>query len=184
MGNVYSSRREMKGLSDRLSDLERVVEHLESLVLSPEQGLPEPVFGLLSRLTPLLGVDLLIKDALGSTLLTWRHDKSYGPGWHVPGGIVRYKEKVLHRIQEVARLELRAQVEIEPTPLTVEEFLMHDRVDRAHIVSMLFRCQLLVPLDDSSRFNPEAPKSGCWQWHRRCPDNLIREQLRYEPYLR
>jgi len=142
--SYHRSRREAKGLSERLSHLQRVVDELETLIPSPEQGLPEPVFCLLSRLTPLVSVDLLIKDLVGRTLLTWRHDGSYGPGWHVPGGIVRYKETTAHRIQEVARVELGAQVDFEADPVSVHEIFRRTRTDRGHIVSMLFRCRLLT----------------------------------------
>jgi colanic acid biosynthesis protein WcaH len=174
---------EAKSLSDKLVDLQRVVAELESLVPSPQDGLPEPVFRLLSRLTPLVSVDLLIKDATGRTLLTWREDDSYGPGWHVPGGIVRYRETVATRIQEVARLELGAQVDFEPTPLSIQEFLRANTRDRAHTVSMLYRCRLLTSLDEDVRFDPAAPKPGGWRWHRACPENLIPEQSAYEGYL-
>ena len=170
-------------MSERLSDLQRAVDELESLIPSPQQGLPEPVFRLLSRFTPLLSVDLLIKDVGGQTLLTWRHDEFYGPGWHVPGGIVRYKESAVHRIAEVARLELRAQVESEPVPLSIQEFIRPNRTDRGHIVSMLYRCRLLTALDDRLRFNLGIPSPGHWQWHSSCPKDLIQEQRPYERYL-
>jgi colanic acid biosynthesis protein WcaH len=179
----HFNRMESKDLPKRAPDLQRLVEQAESLVPSPQEGLPDSVFGLLSRISPLVVVDLLIKNEDGQTLLTWRHDESYGPGWHVPGGIVRYKETTKHRIEEVARLELRARVEIDPKPITIEEFLRPGRNDRGHIVSMLFRCRLLTLLDDSLRFNPDAPRAGQRQWHRDCPYNLIREQLPYQPFI-
>jgi len=175
---------EPKSLPDKLVDLQRVVAELESLVPSPQDGLPEPVFRLLSRLTPLVSVDLLIKDATGRTLLTWREDDSYGPGWHVPGGIVRYKESAVHRVHEVARIELGSQVEVEPIPLSIQEFLRPNKIDRAHIISMLFRCRLISTLDDSLSFDPGGPRPGQWQWHASCPLNLIQEQRPYERYLR
>lgn len=176
--------KELKGLPENVSDMQRVVDELESLVPAPQEGLPEPVFRMVSHFTPLLSVDLLVKDPAGRTLLTWRQDESYGPGWHVPGGIVRYKESAVHRVHEVARIELRAQVDVEPIPLSIQEFLRPNRTDRAHIVSMLFRCHLTTALDDSLRCDPEAHRSGHWQWHRSCPDNLIQEQRPYEPYFR
>lgn len=183
VGPISRSRKEPKGLSEKMSDLQRVVDELESLAPSPEQGLPEPVFCLLSRLTPLVSVDLLIRDTVGRTLLTWRHDGSYGPGWHVPGGIVRYKESAVHRIQEVARVELGAQVEAESVPLSIHEIFRPMRTDRGHIVSMLFRCRLLTTPDDKLRFDPEAPMPGHWKWHTGCPHNLIQEQRAFEPYF-
>ena len=59
-------------------------------------------FGLV-ELTPLVNVDLLIKDS-GRTLLTWRDDEFYGPGWHIPGGILGFKERALDRLAKVAEL--------------------------------------------------------------------------------
>ena len=165
------------------SELCRVVDELEAFVLAPQEGLPEPVFLLVSRLTPLVSVDLLIKDELGRTLLTWRHDESYGPGWHVPGGIVRYGEKAVTRIREVARLELGAEVQFEPVPMSVQEFLRPNARERGHIVSMLYGCRLSSTLDEGRRYDPRAPKAGQWQWHEGCPDNLIKEQRAYECYL-
>src|ERR1700751_3385127 len=85
---------ESKDLPKRAPDLQRLVEEVESLVPSPQQGLPDPVFGLLSRLSALVGADLLINDEEGRTLLTWRHDESYGPGWHVPAASYATKKRL------------------------------------------------------------------------------------------
>jgi hypothetical protein len=52
--------------------------------------------------SPELSVDLPVQDDIGRILLTWRHDVAYGPGWHIPGGIVRYKERAMDRIQPLA----------------------------------------------------------------------------------
>ena len=102
-------------------ELARTITSLESFVPDPKRGLPEEIFQLVSRLTPLLSVDLLFKTIRRRTLLTWRHDAAYGPGWHVPGGIVRYKELAMDRIHAVARGELGAEVTCEPIPLLVTE---------------------------------------------------------------
>ena len=42
-------------------------------------GLPDEIFYLVSRLTPLINVDLLIVNKNNEKLLTWREDKFYGP---------------------------------------------------------------------------------------------------------
>ena len=170
-------------MPERSSELSRLIAELESFIPAPSQGLPEPVFLLLSRLTPMLSVDLLITDELGRTLLTWRDDKTYGPGWHVPGGIVRYGENAAHRIHEVARLELGAKVDFDPSPLSLQELLKPNARERGHIISMLYRCRLLSAPDASLSFDPGAPKPGQWQWHEKCPDNLIEEQRSYEHYF-
>lgn len=171
-------------MTQQSSNLQYLISQLESHVPVPQEGLPEPIFLLVSRLTPLLSVDLLIRDDTGRTLLTWREDQSYGPGWHVPGGIVRYRESIANRVQEVARLELGAQVEYEATPLSIVESVRPNVTDRAHTISMLYQCRLVTPPDLNLRFDRGAPRPGCWQWHSTCPENLIPEHRPYESYFR
>ena len=170
-------------MSPKSPGLQGLVSQLESHVPRPQDGLPEPIFLFVSRLTPLLSVDLFIRDNVSRTLLTWRDDNSYGPGWHVPGGIVRYGESLTKRVQEVARLELGARVEFEATPLSIAESVRPDMRNRGHTISMLYRCRLVTPLNEELRFHQEAPAPGCWQWHSTCPENLIPEQRSYEPYF-
>ena len=87
------------------------IKLIEKSIKDPTHGLPENIFLLISRLTPLINVDLLIKNNKNQTLLTWRKaGEVYKPGWHVPGGIVRYKEKIFDRILKVARKELKCKI--------------------------------------------------------------------------
>ena len=76
-------------------------------------GLPDEVFYYISRTTPLVNVDLLIKDENGRTLLSWRNDRYAGKGWHVPGGIVRFKETLETRVQKVAEIEVGVNISFE-----------------------------------------------------------------------
>lgn len=145
-------------------------------------GLPEDVFQFVSRLTPLVTVDLLIQDERGRTLLTWRDDEFYGPGWHVPGGIVRFKETLVARIRACARQELGAEVAADPAALHVLEAFRSDET-RGHHVSLLFRCRLLTPLDESLRAVSEPPSAGQWRWHDRCPPDLLDEQRDYARFF-
>ncbi len=110
--------------------------------VKPGQDLPEELFVFISTATRLINVDLLIKDNRKRTLLTWRDDDFYGAGWHVPGGIIRYKEPALDRVQKVAQQELGCLVKTEPRPILVTETFSQER-QRGHFVSMLYRCELL-----------------------------------------
>ena len=166
------------------AELTRTITSLESFVPDPQHGLPEDVFQLVSRLTPLLSVDLLLQDDQARTLLTWRHDVAYGPGWHIPGGIVRYKELARDRIHAVAHLELGAEVACEPSPLLVTEHVRLRSQSRGHVVSLLYRCSLLTLPDEKLRFKAEAPTPGQWRWHARGTAKLIPEQQVYQRYLR
>ena len=68
------------------------IAFLEKEVPNPSAGLPDELFYYISKTTPLVNVDLLIKDENGRILLAWREDPIAGIGWHIPGGIIRFKE--------------------------------------------------------------------------------------------
>ena len=53
---------------------------LDEQVPNPSMGLPDELFHYISRTTPLVNVDLLIKDENGRTLLSWRDDQYAGKG--------------------------------------------------------------------------------------------------------
>src|SRR5215471_639777 len=146
-------------------------------------GMPEALFLFLSRLTPLINVDLLIQDEEEGTLLTWRADRHFGPGWHVPGGIIRHKELAADRIRTVAKLELAAAVTFGPEPFHVQENIRHAWRDRSHAISLLYRCRLAGPLDPARRFTPDAPQPDQWMWHKSCPVDLIPEQRGYAAFF-
>lgn len=118
----------MLSKDDKLREL---ISSLEASVPDPSTGLPEEVFLFVSRITPLVNVDLLIQDESGNTLLTWRDDKYCGSGWHVPGGIIRHRETMANRIHAVARLELGAAIDTDGQPLSINEIIKSDMAERA-----------------------------------------------------
>ncbi len=75
-------------------NIHEAIEFLDKQIHNPSSGLPEELFLFISRITPMVNVDLLIKDENGRALLSWRDDQFAGTGWHVPGGIVRFKENM------------------------------------------------------------------------------------------
>src|SRR4029453_1655079 len=117
--------------------LDEHIDAIESAIADPSRGLPEQVFHLVTRLTPMTNVDLLIRNDRRETLLTWRDDGFYR-GWHIPGGIIRYKERMAGRVAEVARLELGALVTIKGGPLAVNEVIHADKGVRGHFIAFLF----------------------------------------------
>jgi colanic acid biosynthesis protein WcaH len=163
-------------------DLRAHISAIESLVGDPRQGLPAEVFRLVSRLTPLVNVDLLIQDDRARTLLTWRDDEFYGPGWHVPGSVIRYKETSADRIHACAREELGAAVVFDDAPLFILEGV-RAAATRGHHISLLFRCRLQGPLDERRRAVSDPPAPGQWRWHDRCPDDLIEDQREYARFF-
>jgi ADP-ribose pyrophosphatase YjhB (NUDIX family) len=159
------------------------IRRLESAIGNPEKGLPEEVFLFISGVTPLINVDLLIKNDKGETLLTWRDDGLCVPGWHVPGGIIRYKEKITERIVAVAKNELGAKIEYENEPLKITEIIHPTRKVRGHFISMLYECVLIGTLSVKLKFNKKTPKQGQWAWHSKCPDNIIAFHEVYRKYI-
>jgi len=155
---------------------------IEAAVGDARQGLPEPVFLLLGRITPAVNVDLLIRDERGATLLSWRDDHLFR-GWHVPGGVVRFKEEMAHRVAEVARLELGATVSMQPAPLAINEVIEPVRTDRGHFISFLFDCSLTSPLDEARHYRGGAPKDGEWAWHSSCPHDMIAIHAHYRGFI-
>ena len=75
-------------------------------------GLPNHLFRYISSITPLINVDLIVCDPKKGFLLSWRSDEYYGPGWHIPGGIIRFKENFIDRLYFVAKNELNLDHEL------------------------------------------------------------------------
>jgi len=146
----------------------------------PKMGLPQEIFHFISRSTPIVNVDLLIKDSKNRVLLAWRDDEFAGSGWHVPGGIVRYKENIIDRLKLVSELEIKHLVEYQETPLCIKEVILeHDT--RGHFISFLYACK--VPDNFIPNKVSNSQEAGYLQWHNNCPDNLVPVQHMYISYI-
>ena len=155
---------------------------LNKQVPNPSAGLPDELFYYVSRITPLVNVDLLIKDENGRTLLAWRNDPTTGKGWHVPGGIVRFKETLEVRIKKVAETEIGTSVDFDPTPLAINQMILHESEIRGHFISILYKCSLptaFIPENKGlSKIDP-----GYLKWHDSCPNDLLKFHKIYRKYL-
>lgn len=166
-----------------MSEIKKIIASLEPLLGNPKKGLPEEAFLFVSRITPIINVDLLIKDKKGRTLLTWRDDDYHRPGWHIPGGVIRYKETISQRIKAVALSELGTHVRFKKEPLAVNEVIISTRGNRGHFISILYQCTLLGPPDENLRFRGGRPRPGQWAWHKRCPENIISVHKMYQKFI-
>ncbi len=125
--------------------MNELIQTLEREAQDPATGLPDALFYFVGRLTPFINVDLLIKDPQLGVLLTWRDDEHCGQGWHIPGGIIRLRETMHHRVREVARLELNSEVSfIDDRPIRVNEVINYHAKERSHFISLLFECRLTL----------------------------------------
>jgi len=155
---------------------------LNSQAPTPAQGLPEELFLFASGITPLVNVDLLVQDGQGRTLLSWRSDIYSGTGWHIPGGIVRFKERLETRVQKVAESELGCRVAFNPQPAAINQLIHPSRNVRGHFLSILYSCRLPDGFEIS---NPDRTPSdpGFLQWHEVCPQNLVCCHEVYRPLI-
>jgi ADP-ribose pyrophosphatase YjhB (NUDIX family) len=162
--------------------LDENIDEIESQIGDPRQGLPDAVFSLVTRLTPMVNVDLLIRNNRGQTLLVWRDDGFYR-GWHVPGGIVRFKERMADRVAAVARIELGTRVTLRGGPVAMNEVVYPERRVRGHFISFLYECDLVEPPDETLRHVGGLPSHGQWAWHSACPPEIIPSHEMYRRFL-
>lgn len=169
------------------ADLHRLtsaVAVINELLPNSKEGLPDEVFYLMSRMTPLINVDLLIVNEQNQKLLTWRDDQFYGPGWHIPGGIIRFKELAGNRILKVAELELRATVNCDNKPLIIREIMNPNRDVRGHFISMVYKCKLTSQLSSEMEASTAEPTlKGQWKWFSTMPPNMIRQHVQFEDLI-
>lgn len=163
-------------------DITDAIAVLKKEIAHPENGLPEEVFLYISKITPLVNVDLLIKDEIGRTLLSWRDDEFSGRGWHIPGGIIRFKETLETRIQKVAETEIGATVSFDPVPLALHQCIIPERETRGHFISILYRCFLPRAFIPQNKGLFEGDRGYC-VWHASCPDNLLKYHEIYRSYI-
>ena len=149
----------------------------------PQFGLSDDIFYFVSRSTPLINVDLLVKDQNNRILLSWRDDEYSGTGWHIPGGIIRYKESIKKRIDEVSMTELKVKVTYEMKPIAVNEIITAKQRDRGHFISLLFNCSI----NDEYKINNGSLSSkdpGFLKWFDQCPEDLISWHEIYREYIK
>ena len=157
----------MRKLREILNDLWKYIDDAKA-------GLPEEVFEFASSITPMVNVDLLVRGCNGRILLSWRDDEYCGKGWHVPGGIVRFKETREKRIQEVAKKELGTTVTFGKEPLAIKDIIMNQEI-RGHFISFIYDVQ--VPesyVIDNKGKTVSTP--GYLQWHDKLPKDMVKGQ--------
>lgn len=148
------------------------IRSIENTISDPREGLVDDLFYFVGRLTPYVNVDLLIRDPEHGVLMTWRDDEHSGKGWHIPGGIIRLKEKIETRIIKVALTELNAEVRSFTGPLAVNEIIAKQKINRSHFISLLYQCELtpeslnclVETTDPNIRFFKSKP-DDILSWH-------------------
>ena len=146
------------------------------------EGLPEHLFNYISSVTPLINIDILLLTQRSEVALTWRDDGTYGPGWHVPGGIVRFKESIQSRINQVCLRELGVSQISSTTLLQVNQIMNPARDYRGHFISLLFSARTSEDILETSTANDLLP-NGYLSLFNSSPPNLIPQHKRYHEII-
>lgn len=159
--------------------LETLLAQARGEIPDPSRGLPDPAFRFALQITPMINVDLLVRNEAGEHLLSWRED-AYDRGWHVPGGIIRFNEPIAARIAAVAKEELKATVSHAEQPQHVHQFFHR----RGHFISLLFLCRLASEVSDPAAWHAGgAPRHGQLRWIRGVPPQIYKVHSAYADWL-
>ena len=163
----------------------KLIVYLLQLILRPTFGLGKNLFHIISSLTPMVNVDLLIVKNK-RVLLSWRHDQFYGPGWHIPGGVIRFREKLESRIRKVAINELkRSIILVSSKPLLINELFAKNRNVRGHFISLLYECDIDnndFPLFEENNVYKNMKNGDC-MWHQKVPIDFLVNQKVYKDII-
>ena len=164
-------------------NIKKKIKSLENEIKNPKKGLPEDIFLFTTRICPQINVDLLIKNKKKETLLTWREkDKIIKADWHIPGGIIRVRETIKHRISEVAKHELKSRIIFKKKPIAIKEIHL-DQYNRSHFISLLYKCTLTTRLPKFLKSNNDKILTGQYHWFKKMPKNIISIHKIYQKYI-
>ena len=162
-----------------INDICQALDNMDGTV-----GIGKYLFESISRLTPAVSVELIIKsEDQRSSLLTWRDDELYGPGWHVPGGVVRFKEKLTSRVQKVLKNEIGVSASKIEGPIGFHEIFNKKRDKRGHFICFVYKVILIEDPPFRTKAQDGVITRGSWRWFTKCPDNLIENQHSLVKYI-
>lgn len=165
-----------------MEELEATISRLRQIIkeqgLDFTKGLPESLFVFATTLMPVINIDILASNEKGEVLLTWRDDKFYGQGWHIPGGCIRIRESVDDRVRITALTELGTKVNYKKEDMIVREYMegsrpwLDDELERCHNISLLFPAT--VPkdyvIDNKGKKEHDV---GYIKWFNCIPEDLL-----------
>ena len=132
---------------------------------------------LVSKVIPMVDVDLFTRDDRFHMLLMWREGGSGPPWWYIPASVAR--EELPDRIAVVAGPELRAPVTFMNKSLLTLEVIQQPCKVCGQAIALLFDCQLLGAPSLERKYNQKAaasvegPCPGNYAWYSNRSDNLI-----------
>ena len=164
----------------------KIVHQSINIVFSPINGLGKRLFLIVSQLTPICNVELVIKNNLNKILLIYRDDEFYGPGWHLPGGIIRFRENVKSRIFVTLGKELKIKKgDLKNLKLiSCYEIINSKRILRSHFLSLVYLVKLSRRSNNFPFFDKDKVyRHGDIAYHNKCPNNIIKEHIRFKKII-
>ena len=165
-----------------METLKSCIGKIKKYIDNPRDGLPEELFLFATEITPMVNVDLLVRDNKGRILLACRDDDIYGSGWHVPGGIIRLKESFSERIQKTAECELGCNVIASENPIEIVPIICPEMQVRGHFISFVYECKLPKDFCIKNK-NLNRHERGYLKWHRKFPDDMLKVHAFYRKYF-
>ena len=130
------------------SAIDNLKDEMQKAGIKSENGLGTELFLFSSTLMPVVNVDLLVTNPKHEILLSWRDDSHTGRGWHIPGGCIRFKERLMDRVQKTAIAEFGAEIVCRPEPIKVFEIFtnhyrdeIEDQKERVHFITLVYDCK-------------------------------------------
>ena len=114
--------------------------------------------------------------------MTWRDDKYCGQGWHIPGGIIRFQEKIEDRIKMVAKTELGISVSDQSKFLAINEIVVPEKKERSHFISMLYECKINKRAYDILK--KKIKTDDKIKFFKKTPNDIIHFHKIYEKYFK
>ena len=168
-------------MTKKIPPIDNICQTLDAI--DGKGGVGKTLFESISRLTPAVSVELIIKSRdQQSTLLTWRDDELYGPGWHIPGGVLRFKETLIERASKTLENELKIKKALFSGPIGFHEIFNDQRDVRGHFISVVFAVRLQEELPVNNKAEDRV-SIGQWCWFDECPENLINNQSVLRKYF-
>jgi colanic acid biosynthesis protein WcaH len=172
----------MKWAKAAFMDMIEAIHVIEQGLPSRGNDLPDEVFLLLTRLTPMINVDLLVRDSHKRILLAWRNDEYAGIGWHIPGGIIRMHETREACIQRTATREIGTELIFDRTPLECVDLIFPKLSSRSHFITLIYECRLPDGFAIPERL-PGDLAVGELAWHEKYPEDMIVYHDFYRKYF-
>lgn len=164
-----------------LQEAAAALQIVDASLAHPVSDMPRYLFDFVVRITPMVNVDVLVFDSKGGFFLTWRDDPQHGSGWHIPGGIVRNKERFMDRANRVIETELALKVQTLSSPVQITERINPDSLGRSHFLSIL----ILGHVASSANY-PSLEKNSVGdgvKLFKRCPKDLLSVHYDYRPFM-